>query len=128
LALVHYDELKDSDVRKQVQDLCKGYKDKSQYFVDHLSRGIGKTSASQYPAEVIVRLSDFKTNEYANLIGGGLSSSQKKAIPCLVFAVQAGITVNNIAKDLHWNAGQLRPPVKNRLEKYSGNGSFLQNS
>jgi pyruvate,water dikinase len=70
LALVHFDELKDSDVRKQVQDLCKGYKDKSQYFVDNLSRGIGKISASQYPAEVIVRLSDFKTNEYANLIGG----------------------------------------------------------
>ena len=70
LALVHFAELKDSDAKKQIQDLCRGYEDKSQYFVDHLARGIGKIAASQYPADVIVRLSDFKTNEYANLIGG----------------------------------------------------------
>jgi pyruvate,water dikinase len=70
LALVHFDELEDKNVKKQIQDMCKGYEDKSQYFVDHLARGISRISASQYPAEVIVRLSDFKTNEYANLIGG----------------------------------------------------------
>jgi pyruvate,water dikinase len=48
----------------------KGYPDKSEYFVDHLARGAAKISASQYPDEVIVRMSDFKTNEYADLIGG----------------------------------------------------------
>ena len=50
--------------------MTKGYKDKRNYFIDHLTWGIGKIATSQYPHPVIVRLSDFKTNEYADLIGG----------------------------------------------------------
>jgi pyruvate,water dikinase len=46
------------------------YDDKSEYFIDHLAQGIAKIAVSQYPYPVIVRMSDFKTNEYANLIGG----------------------------------------------------------
>lgn len=50
--------------------MTRGFADKTDYFVDHLARGIAKIAASQYPEPVIVRMSDFKTNEYANLIGG----------------------------------------------------------
>jgi len=70
MALVRFDELKDSKVKRVIQELSKDYDDKTEYFVDKLAQGIGRIAASQYPKDVIVRLSDFKTNEYANLIGG----------------------------------------------------------
>ena len=70
MALVHFDDLKDEKTRKQILELTRGYKEKTEYFVDHLARGIAKIAASQYPEPVIVRMSDFKTNEYSNLIGG----------------------------------------------------------
>ncbi|MBE9181643.1 phosphoenolpyruvate synthase [Oculatella sp. LEGE 06141] len=70
MALVHYDELHDKDAWKQIRDLTRGYDDKRQYFVEKLAEGIAKIAASQYPDPVIVRMSDFKTNEYANLLGG----------------------------------------------------------
>jgi len=70
MALVNYDQLKDRDAWKVIRDMTHSYSDKREYFVDNLSRGIGKIAASQYPHPVIVRMSDFKTNEYADLIGG----------------------------------------------------------
>ncbi|NEP19106.1 MAG: phosphoenolpyruvate synthase [Leptolyngbya sp. SIO4C1] len=70
MALVNYDNLSDRSTWRTIRDMTKDYKDKRDYFVDNLSRGIGKIAASQYPHPVIVRLSDFKTNEYADLIGG----------------------------------------------------------
>ena len=70
MALIHYDELKDREAWQQIRDITKGYEDKKAYFVENLAQGIGKIAASQYPHPVIVRMSDFKTNEYANLIGG----------------------------------------------------------
>ena len=72
LALVHYGELEDQQLRDRIEELTRDYEDKAQYFVDHLARGIAKIAASQYPEPVIVRMSDFKTNEYADLIGGEL--------------------------------------------------------
>ena len=70
MALVNYDQLKDRDAWKVIRDMTHSYSDKREYFVDNLSRGIAKIAASQYPHPVIVRMSDFKTNEYADLIGG----------------------------------------------------------
>ncbi|MDF2156707.1 phosphoenolpyruvate synthase [Algoriphagus sp. CAU 1675] len=70
MALVHFDKLKDKAVKKQIRELCFGYEDKKEYFVDKLSQSIGMIAAAFYPQDVIVRMSDFKTNEYANLIGG----------------------------------------------------------
>lgn len=70
MALVKFDSIKDATVRKEIQELTKNYPDKSSYFIDQLSQGIATIAAAFYPKEVIVRLSDFKTNEYANLIGG----------------------------------------------------------
>jgi len=70
MALINYDRLKDKETRKQIRELTANYKKKTDYFVDLLARGIAKIAATQYPHPVIVRMSDFKTNEYANLIGG----------------------------------------------------------
>jgi len=85
LALIHYEELKakaktDSNIAQivnQIDEKTKGYPDKITYFVERLARGIGRIAAGFYPNDVIVRLSDFKTNEYANLIGGSLYEPQE---------------------------------------------------
>lgn len=60
----------DQETIQKIEELTHGYKDKKQFFVDKLAEGIGKIAAAFYPKDVIVRFSDFKTNEYANLIGG----------------------------------------------------------
>lgn len=69
LALVHYNRLQPA-VRREIDELTAGYDDKPQFFVDRLAEGVAMIAAAFYPNDVIVRLSDFKTNEYANLIGG----------------------------------------------------------
>jgi pyruvate, water dikinase len=70
MALVRFDELKDETARAQIAELTAAYPDKSEYFVDRLSRGLARLAAAFYPKPVIVRMSDFKTNEYAGLLGG----------------------------------------------------------
>jgi pyruvate,water dikinase len=70
MALVRFDELRDAEAKHKIAELTAGYEDKTEYFVEHLSRGIAKIAAPQYPEPVVVRLSDFKSNEYANLLGG----------------------------------------------------------
>lgn len=70
LALLHFDKVKDKKARQAINELTYLYKDKSQYFVDKLAEGIATIGAAFYPNPVIIRFSDFKTNEYANLIGG----------------------------------------------------------
>jgi pyruvate,water dikinase len=70
LALLHFDRVTDPGTCREILALTEGYEDKVEYFVDNLARGIAKIAASQYPEPVIVRMSDFKTNEYANLMGG----------------------------------------------------------
>ena len=70
MALVNYASLKDEAAKKKIDELTRLYPDKQKYFVDKLAEGIATIAAAFYPKDVIVRLSDFKTNEYANLIGG----------------------------------------------------------
>lgn len=74
LALINYNNLKkdpkNADIIKKIDEIAFGYDDKSQLFVDKLAEGVARIGASFYPNDVIVRLSDFKTNEYANLVGG----------------------------------------------------------
>jgi len=70
MALVHFDEVTSEEDKEEIRKLTRRYKDRKQFFVDKLSEGISKIAASQYPKPVIVRTSDFKTNEYASLIGG----------------------------------------------------------
>ena len=70
MALTHFDELEDDEARRRIDKLTRSYQDKRDYFIDKLAQGIAPIAASQHPRPVIVRLSDFKTNEYAALIGG----------------------------------------------------------
>ncbi len=69
-ALIDFNKLKDKKVKQKIEEITKGYNDKKQFFVDKLAEGIGMIAAAFYPKDVIVRTSDFKTNEYRNLIGG----------------------------------------------------------
>ncbi len=70
LALTHFDQVDDDEVRDAIEALTERFQHKETYFIDHLARGIATIAASQHPEPVIVRMSDFKTNEYADLIGG----------------------------------------------------------
>jgi len=70
MALVNFDGLKDEAAKQEITALTAGYADKSEYFVDRLSRGLSRIAAAMWPKPVIVRMSDFKTNEYAGLVGG----------------------------------------------------------
>jgi len=70
LALIHFDKVKKESDRKFIEELTKGYEDKSQFFIDTLARGLSRIAALAYPNKAIVRMSDFKTNEYAELVGG----------------------------------------------------------
>ncbi len=70
LALTRFDEIRDETVRAQIEALTKGYADKREYFVDKLAQGLSRIAAVYFPNPVIIRMSDFKTNEYANLLGG----------------------------------------------------------
>ncbi len=70
LALLNFDRLTDPQVIAQITKQTWGYADKPQFFVDKIAQGVGAIAAAFYPKPVIVRLSDFKSNEYANLLGG----------------------------------------------------------
>ncbi|MGB2762073.1 MAG: phosphoenolpyruvate synthase [Minisyncoccales bacterium] len=92
LALYHYKAIsnfqfsksKIKSIIKEIDKITVGYKDKKQYFVDKLTEGVATIAAAFYPKEVILRFSDFKTNEYRNLIGGELFE-QEEANPMLGF-------------------------------------------
>jgi pyruvate,water dikinase len=70
MALIHFDTMSDDHAKKEIERLTMGYEDKKQFFIDRLAQGVAKIAAAFYPKDVIVRMSDFKSNEYANLIGG----------------------------------------------------------
>ncbi|MDJ0921324.1 MAG: phosphoenolpyruvate synthase [Henriciella sp.] len=70
MALVRFDELRDAETIAKIDQLTREYKNKSDYFVDKLALGLSRIAAAVYPKPVIIRMSDFKTNEYAGLLGG----------------------------------------------------------
>ncbi|OLE24170.1 MAG: phosphoenolpyruvate synthase [Catenulispora sp. 13_1_20CM_3_70_7] len=70
MALIHFDDLEDTDARDRIAEMTRGYDDKSEFFVERLAYGIARIAAALWPKPVIVRMSDLKTNEYARLIGG----------------------------------------------------------
>jgi len=70
MALIHFDKIKSPTVRKQIKDLTEGYESMTEFYVSRLAEGIAQIGAAFYPNQVIVRFSDFKTNEYAQLLGG----------------------------------------------------------
>ena len=76
-ALLRFDQLP-ADIKKEIAKLTAGYQDPTRYYVDRLSEGIANLAAAFYPKPVIVRLSDFKSNEYAALIGGSLFEPEEE--------------------------------------------------
>jgi len=70
MALVHFDQVRDEPARLEIERLTAGYDSKPEFFVDQLSRGLARIAAAAWPKPVIIRMSDFKTNEYAGLVGG----------------------------------------------------------
>ncbi len=70
MALVRFDELEDEEAKARIAAMTSAYEDKKTYFVEQLAQGLARIAAVLHPRPVIVRMSDFKTNEYANLIGG----------------------------------------------------------
>jgi pyruvate,water dikinase len=71
MALLHQDHVKDKKEKAEIERLTEGYESPADFFIERLSEGVGTIAAAFYPKPVVVRLSDFKTNEYASLIGGG---------------------------------------------------------
>jgi len=84
MALIRYDTLADESAKRTIAELTQGYQQKSDYFVDRLARGLARIAAAYHPKPVIVRMSDFKTNEYAKLIGGA-AFEPKEQNPMLGF-------------------------------------------
>jgi pyruvate,water dikinase len=82
LALINFNKLNDRKLKARINDLTFGYKDKKQFYIDNLAFGIAQIAAAFYPKDVIVRFSDFKSNEYASLLGGNLYEP-KEANPML---------------------------------------------
>lgn len=70
LALINFNKIKEIKIKQEIADLTINYSKKTQFFIDKLAEGVGMIAAAFYPKPVIIRLSDFKSNEYANLIGG----------------------------------------------------------
>jgi len=84
LALYHYKKIKDKKLKAKIAEITIEHKDKKEFFIKELAEGIAQIAAAFYPKEVIVRFSDFKTNEYRNLIGGELFEGEE-ANPMLGF-------------------------------------------
>ncbi|HEX4852293.1 MAG TPA: PEP-utilizing enzyme, partial [Puia sp.] len=84
MALVNFEQLQDQKAKAQIEKLTHHYPDKKQYFIDKLAEGVATIAAAFYPKDVIVRMSDFKTNEYANLLGGS-AFEPKEENPMLGF-------------------------------------------
>ncbi|MDD5098779.1 MAG: phosphoenolpyruvate synthase [Candidatus Colwellbacteria bacterium] len=70
MALIDFAKLKDKKTKSRIEKMTVGYKNKADFFVDKLAEGVGAIAAAFYPKPVILRFSDFKTNEYATLLGG----------------------------------------------------------
>lgn len=70
MALAHFDQLKNQEDKTMIESLCQDYSDKKEYFVDKLAQSVATIAAAFCPKDVILRMSDFKSNEYSNLIGG----------------------------------------------------------
>ncbi len=77
-ALIDYSKLKDAKLKRAIDERTFLYKDKKQFYVDELALGIAKIAATFYPEKVIIRFSDFKTNEYRTLLGGALYEPQEE--------------------------------------------------
>ncbi|WP_028054518.1 phosphoenolpyruvate synthase [Sinorhizobium medicae] len=78
MALAHFDRLRDQSAKQKIAAMTSGYTERTHYFVDELARGLARLAAVAHPEPIIVRMSDFKTNEYAGLCGGAEFEPQEE--------------------------------------------------
>jgi pyruvate,water dikinase len=104
MALIGYDSLKDESAKRAIDELTAGYADRAEYFVDRLALGLARIAAALHPKPVIVRMSDFKTNEYAGLIGGATFEPREENP--MIAAARPATTRRAIATASRWNAAQ----------------------
>ena len=78
LALYYFEKLKDKKIKQKIAELTIEHKDKKEFFIKELAEGIAQIAAAFYPKEAIVRFSDFKSNEYENLVGGQLFEKKEE--------------------------------------------------
>lgn len=130
MALVHPESVRNPQVKRQIEQMTAGFRDKSEYFVSRLAEGIGTIAAAFYPKPVIVRLSDFKSNEYANLIGGDVFEP-KEENPMIGFRGAARYThpayaegfalecraIRQVREDMGLDNVQLMIPFCRRVEE-----------
>lgn len=102
MALVRFDQLEDRTARREIERLTRGRRDKTGYFVESLADGIARIAAAHHPNPVIVRMSDFKTNEYAALIGGRQFEPEEEN-PMLGGGAPAATRSRAIATGLPWS-------------------------
>ncbi len=76
-ALIDFKKLKDKKLKRKIEEKTAGYEDKARFYVDKLAEGVAQIAAAFYPKQVILRFSDFKTNEYAALLGGSLYEGEE---------------------------------------------------
>jgi pyruvate,water dikinase len=103
MALVRFDRLEDQASKTAIAALTAGYKDKAEYFVEHLARGLARIAAPHHPAPVIVRMSDFKTTSM-QIFSAAARSSPKRRTPCSDSAAHRAITRRAIARALRSSA------------------------
>ncbi len=103
MALVHYDELDDEATRNRIAERTRGHDDKAEFFVDRLAYGIARIAAAWWPKPVIVRVSDFKTNEYAKLVGGKAFEAPEEN-PVIGWRVPDATTARGIGRASALNA------------------------
>ena len=103
MALVHPDRVTDAQERQALDTLTAGYPRPADFFVEKLAEGVGTIAAAFYPKPVIVRMSDFKTNEYASLLGGR-SSSRPSQTPCWGSAAPRAMRIPPTPRASPWSA------------------------
>ena len=101
-ALLEYAR-QDADIKAQIDQRIAGYDGPVEFYVDRLAEGIATIAASVYPRTVIVRLSDFKSNEYANLIGGAPTSRTRRT-PCSASVAPAAMSIRASPSPSAWSA------------------------
>lgn len=103
MALRHFEKVTKRETRQQIEERTHNYPNKQNYFIHKLAEATAVIAAAFYPKDMIVRMSDFKSNEYANLIGGKLFEPHEEN-PMIGFRGPPVTTIHCIAKPLKWNA------------------------
>ena len=124
MALAQPEKVKSARDRRAIKLLTAGYKKPSDFFVERLSEGVGTIAAAFYPRPVIVRLSDFKTNEYANLKAAPISSRRKRT-RCSGSAARPVMPTPPMPRALRWNARRCAGCGGNGIDQPQDHDSVL---